>query len=649
MGLNQSFLNELVEFSNLDVGAHISHKKVILSGESPEIEALAISLENRGLDFRKLSVAGAFHSRQMQNASKTFHKELLTIDLAEKVFHTPVFSTISARCERKPNCDLLIQQIVSPVLLDQAIDTLCLEYPGSVLIDLSTIAQFLSFANEIPKFKIVSFSSLIETKGCKKSDIREACKVHGLPLDLVKSKPDDIYHCDVMFAPILPLTYDVDAPVEVEIEPIQPSSSVAVNAAATFPEKVVKPSRGRYDKIISRIVDGYDPSKHNTHKWFEIISDSFLLTMIIHEVNTMFNQKYGIAKIVGSYPTPELLFASISDGFHVIDAAISEPVRSTMFPSKTYLDRTRRSRQHADDIRPHLADRRSVVAHFPRYPIVAQDMRDSAIIDVDGRKLVDLAMGFGVNFFGHKSSLLKQSIEEVWKEGSTLGPTEKYAGELAKLLCSQTGHERATFVTTGSEAVMVAIRLARATAKKTKVVLFKDSYHGHFDGVLGFPSIDSDRVFPSYPGTPTATVEDIIILEYRNADALEKICERADEIAAVVVEPVQSANLHLPDKAYLQKIREITYSMGIFLIFDEILTGFRGSLRGASGVFDVMPDVSLFGKMLGNGLPIAAICGVREVLDQIDGGGKQERDFGAFEFRSVFMGGTYNKNGFALL
>ncbi|MGL5833101.1 MAG: aminotransferase class III-fold pyridoxal phosphate-dependent enzyme, partial [Waterburya sp.] len=226
-----------------------------------------------------------------------------------------------------------------------------------------------------------------------------------------------------------------------------------------------------------------------------------------------------------------------------------------------YNQKTQKSKSYAQSNRCVLADNKSMVEfQLPfkelYYPIVTQQSYGSKIKDVDGNEYIDLVMGYGVNLLGHNPPFIKAAILEQLDRGIQLGSQPNLIGEVATLIQELTGVERVAFSNTGTEAVMTAIRLARTVTKRQKIVIFSNSYHGHFDGTLGKAKMIDDQVktMAIAPGIPTNYLVDIIVLKYGDQKSLKVIKEHHQELAAVLVEPVQSSQLNLQPKAFLQEL-----------------------------------------------------------------------------------------------
>ncbi|MFB7816379.1 amino acid adenylation domain-containing protein [Paenibacillus chitinolyticus] len=315
-----------------------------------------------------------------------------------------------------------------------------------------------------------------------------------------------------------------------------------------------------------------------------------------------------------------------------------------------YTARTGQTKAYTQKYRAVYANNRNVagfrlVLKEMVYQLVAERAEGSKIWDLDGNEYIDLTMGFGVNLFGHDPAFIREHIDKALRSGMCLGPMSNLAGQVAEGICRMTGVERIALFNSGTEAVMVALRLARAATGRSKVVLFAGSYHGTFDGVLALarPGGDRERSMPLAPGVPAGMVDDIVVLPYGTETALAYIREHAHELAAVLVEPVQSRRPDLQPRPFLAAVREATEQAGAALIFDEVITGFRLHPGGAQAWFGIEADLVTYGKVIGGGLPIGIVGGRAAFMDGIDGG---MWDFGDGSYpqneeRRTFVAGTF--------
>jgi amino acid adenylation domain-containing protein/non-ribosomal peptide synthase protein (TIGR01720 family) len=316
---------------------------------------------------------------------------------------------------------------------------------------------------------------------------------------------------------------------------------------------------------------------------------------------------------------------------------------------KNYNQRTQKSKQRAQTYRSVLADSRSVAGFRPStkelvYPIVGERSRGARLWDIDGNEYVDMTMGFGVLLFGHAPPFITAAREEQSQQGIEIGPQSNYAGEVAQLICELTGMERVAFCNSGTEAVMTALRLARTATGRTKIALFSGSYHGHFDGVLAKALPGQFSATPLAPGISQHAVGDILVLNYGDPKSIDILQAHAHELAAVLVEPVQSRQPDLQPKEFLQKLRQLTATANIALIFDEVLVGFRIHPGGAQAWFGVEADIATYGKIVGGGMPIGVVAGKATYMDGIDGGSWNYGDASYPLAEKTVFAGTFNKN-----
>ncbi len=319
-----------------------------------------------------------------------------------------------------------------------------------------------------------------------------------------------------------------------------------------------------------------------------------------------------------------------------------------------YTAKTARSKQRTQEFRGVLADNRASAGFRYSvkemlYPIQAERSSGSRIWDIDGNEYIDLTMGFGVNLFGHGASFINEALQAQVVKGLQLGPQSADAGEVASLIAEFTGFDRVTFCNSGSEAVMMAIRLARTATSRNTIALFAGSYHGTYDGVIAQNDLSRrDGAIPFAPGILPGAIEDVLVLEYGDPASLEAIQRHGDTLAAVLVEPVQSRRPDLQPRSFLQELREITRTKGIALIFDEVITGFRLAPGGAQEWFGVRADLATYGKVVGGGMPIGVVAGASRYMDGIDGGTWNYGDLSYPSAKTTFFAGTFCKHPLAM-
>jgi amino acid adenylation domain-containing protein/non-ribosomal peptide synthase protein (TIGR01720 family) len=320
-----------------------------------------------------------------------------------------------------------------------------------------------------------------------------------------------------------------------------------------------------------------------------------------------------------------------------------------------YVERTPKSKAHTQRYRGAFADPRVVAGFKPEwkemvYPIVVNRSAGAHLWDLDGNRWVDVTMGFGVGLLGHSPPFITEAIRAQLDRGVEIGPQSVVAGEVAELICELTGMERVTFCNTGSEAVMAALRICRTVTGRTKVVLFGGAYHGTFDEVLvrGATVRGEPRTLAIAPGIAPNLISEVVVLEYGADASLDWIRAHANELAAVLVEVVQSRHPDLQPLEFLQELRRITAAAETPLIFDEVITGFRCHPGGAQAYFGIRADLATYGKIVGGGMPLGFVAGRRELMDTFDGGTWQYGDDSFPSAGVTFFAGTFVRHPLAM-
>lgn len=253
-----------------------------------------------------------------------------------------------------------------------------------------------------------------------------------------------------------------------------------------------------------------------------------------------------------------------------------------------------------------------------RTPRFIRTAKGSHIIDVDGNELIDYVCSWGPGILGHADSRVVEKVKAACDDGLTYGaPTEREV-EMAELLEKLVpSMEVSRLVSSGTEATMSAIRVARGFTHRDKIIKFRGCYHGHSDGLLvkaGSAALTTS--VPDSAGVPADFTRHTLVAEYNNPESVAALfAANPKDIAAVIVEPV-AANMGvvLPKTGFLEFLREITERYGALLIFDEVITGFRLALGGAQEYFHIKPDLSTFGKIIGGGMPVGAYGGREEIM-----------------------------------
>lgn len=239
--------------------------------------------------------------------------------------------------------------------------------------------------------------------------------------------------------------------------------------------------------------------------------------------------------------------------------------------------------------------------------------------DLDGNKYIDYIMGWGSNILGHAFPAVVSAVGLAIKNGSSFGLSSEPEIQLASMIKRHLKSiERVRFVNSGTEACMTAVRLARAFSGKDKIIKFDGCYHGHFDGLL-VKSGSGNLTFgiASGKGILPAYTHDTIAIPFNDVNVVKEVIQKnKHNIACVIVEPVLcNSGVVLPNEGYLKELAAIASQEGIVLIFDEVITGFRLSLKGAQGLFGIKPDLTCLGKIIGGGFPIGAVGGRKEIME----------------------------------
>lgn len=247
--------------------------------------------------------------------------------------------------------------------------------------------------------------------------------------------------------------------------------------------------------------------------------------------------------------------------------------------------------------------------------------KGSRIYDIDGNEYIDYVLSWGPLILGHKNEQVIKKLHEAVDRGTSFGASTLEENKLAELVIERVPSiEKVRMVSSGTEATLAALRLARGYTGRNKIIKFEGCYHGHSDSLLikagsGVATLG----LPDSPGVPEGTAKNTITVPYNDLEAIKIAFENyGDDIAGIIVEPVAGNMGVVPPKdGFLQGLREITNDYGALLIFDEVMTGFRVGYNCAQGYFGVTPDLTCLGKVIGGGLPVGAFGGKKEIMDKV--------------------------------
>jgi glutamate-1-semialdehyde 2,1-aminomutase len=273
-------------------------------------------------------------------------------------------------------------------------------------------------------------------------------------------------------------------------------------------------------------------------------------------------------------------------------------------------------------------------------PIFMESGKGAMITDIDGNEYIDYVLSWGPLILGHSDPDVVEGIKRVAETGSSFGAPTLAENELAKLVIDRVPSiEMVRMVSSGTEATMSALRLARGVTGRNIILKFEGCYHGHGDSLLikagsGVATLG----LPDSPGVPESVAKNTVTVAYNDLESVKvAIDEFGDDLAAIIVEPV-AGNMGVvpPEPGFLEGLRELTSENGSMLIFDEVMTGFRVGYNCAQGHFDVQPDITCLGKVIGGGLPVGAYGASREIMENIAPAG------------TVYQAGTLSGNPLAM-
>lgn len=252
-------------------------------------------------------------------------------------------------------------------------------------------------------------------------------------------------------------------------------------------------------------------------------------------------------------------------------------------------------------------------------PLFISKAQGQYLYDIDNNKYIDYIMSWGALINGHSNPKVKKGIEEALENGTSFGAPHEKEIELCQLITKKfPSIEKIRLVNSGTEAVMTAIRLARAFTKKNKIIKFEGCYHGHFDPLLSKSGSGITTLgIPTSAGITKSTANEVITLPYNDLNSIEiTLSKYPKEIAGVIIEPViGNSGVIIPENGYLERIRELTQKFDTVLIFDEVITGCRLAPGGASEKYNIKPDLTVLGKIIGGGLPIGVVGGKQEIMN----------------------------------
>jgi len=643
----------------VDIAAINAIDECVVSGPVAAVAALCDALDAQGIGTQTLRTAHAFHSRLMEPALEAFAAAMAGVALSPP--KVPLVSNLTGGTGARFDTPAYwVRHIREPVRFADDVATLAAT-GATVLIEIGAAPVLMGMVSRADGFvgrETVLVPTLRRHHPARRTLGMVLAQAFGAGVPVRwEAVLDPRARVDAPGYPFADRRHWVAAGPVVAAPVAAASSAPVGNARPVLPGDA--PDRAEeVSAMLARSLQLGAADARSDRGFLELGVDSLALT----EAVATLERRWAIAiprrALFETLATPKRLIAHVVASTQAVAppaaaAPESDPalVASGLAAfADAYGVRSRASREQRRQYGASLADSRAVAGFRPEtkamlYPIVGARGSGGRMIDLDGNDYVDIAMGFGVQLFGHNPAFVADAISRHMADrGLFLGPQAPLAGAVAERLCRLTGNARAAFCNTGTEAVMTALRLARHATGRRRIALFQGSYHGHFDGTLAQVG-PGGITAPLVGGTPPGMVGDVLVLDYGDEDgAIDALTREGDSLAAVIVEPVQGRRPDRQPRAFLQRLRALTRTIGAALIFDEVLLGFRVALGGAQAWADVRADLVTYGKIVGGGLPIGVVAGDARFLDALDGGAWALDGAGGPQGERTFFAGTFNKN-----
>ncbi|MDP3859246.1 MAG: aminotransferase class III-fold pyridoxal phosphate-dependent enzyme [Stagnimonas sp.] len=685
--------------AEVDIAAVNSPSSTIVSGPTPAIEALEATLKARDIGTARLHTSHAFHSSMMDAVLEPFAAEVAAVPRG--VPQRPIISTatglpLTAEQARDPR--YWARQLRGTVRFADAVAE-ALKQPGRVLLEvgpgqsLSGPLRQLVGAFGGGKATVVSSAPAAAQEGAAADEqLMQALGrlwIAGIEPDWIALHGGARQHVGLPTYAFARHRHWIEPslsalPAAVQAAALAPAASSAQDSAAAPADAL----RGRAVKLLTGITGlEFGPGDDNK-SFLELGMDSLMLTQVAGRLKAEFRLELKFRQLMEELSTldrlcaylkthasglplapapdgnqaPEPVAAPVDGGPDAAPPAkafgaavrITRAAGETLTPRQRksldaliarYNARTAKSKASAQQHRVYFADPRTVSGFRPLwketvYPIVSTRSEGAKLWDLDGNEYIDTVNGFGATLFGHKPAFVDQALREQIERGYEVGPVQEFIGEAARLFTKLSHNQRVAFCNTGSEAVAAAVRCARTVTGRDLVVSFNGDYHGIQDEAIVRPG-PKGRGVPAAGGIPFTNTASTLILDYGDPKSLEIIAARADEIAAVMVEPVQSRNMDLQPREFLHECRRLADASGYAFIMDEVISGFRAAPGGAQEYFGVQADLASYGKVFGGGLPVGAVAGKARFMDALDGGGWQFGDGSVPEAGVTYFAGTF--------
>ena len=684
----------------------------VVAGPTPAIERMEARLAAAGIAARKLVTSHAFHSAMMEPVIAPMRERLRSIALQAPripILSTVTAEWLDDDQARDP--DYWAQHLRKPVRFAPAVAKLVAE-PAQLLVEIGPRATLTTLAHQVAigkRGQTVAVASLADSAEGESAAIAQALgKLWTLgatpdwrAYTAHESRrriglPGYAFQHQRYWLEAVPAD---EAQAASTAHPAEAEAALETPATATTSEA---PDVGRsalfarLQSVIEEVSGLEVEESESATPWLELGLDSLSLTQLSLQVQRSFKVKVTFRQMMEQYGSMAKLLellASASEPAATGDAkAAGTSTASTgdeedsdgkpltydvkkafgaiarihnqadaMTPAQRerldalvarYTSRTGKSKAYTTRHRGHMADPRVVNGFRPltkelAYQLVIERSRGSRMWDLDGNEYVDVLSGFGMNLFGWQPDFLREVLHEQIDKGYEIGPQHVLAGETAELFAELTHAERVAFCNTGSEAVMGAMRIARTVTGRNTIAIFTGAYHGIFDEVI-VRGTRKLRSIPAAPGIMASASQNVLVLDYGTEESMRILRERAHELAAILVEPVQSRRPDFQPVEFLRELRSLTHDSGSVLIFDEVVTGFRAHPRGIQGLFGIEADLACYGKVVGGGFPIGVIAGKRPFMDALDGGHWEYGDDSKPTVGVTYFAGTFVRHPLAL-
>lgn len=692
----------------IDLAANNGPASSVCAGPVRALDQFAQLLAKREIPSRKLQTSHAFHSAMMEPAAQAFRQELNSVTLHAP--QRSIISTLSGELltpEQACSADYWAQHLRAPVQFAPAVMAVQSRLTQPIFLELgpraslTTLIRQLRGADKITPtaFSALadsaqnegnSFASLLGQLWCAGQDCQAALATTGqrIMLPTYPFEPTRHWLDAAPWSQAPSQAHSATSGTEGLTTTAPDNGQTASDLSSQEDAPAQNSIHDRLRELLEQASGlGFDVS-HDEVPFAELGLDSLSLTQIALQIKRAFKVQISFRQLMQEHDSIARLANYLNTQLPAQETANTKPAAAAVKTQPTanagkpksfgaiariqtakteltedqrnrlsdlitrYAKQTAKSKAYAQSNRKQMADPRVVNGFKPivkeiTYPIVTKRSAGAYLWDLDDNRYVDALNGFGMNLFGWQPKFVTDAVRQAMETGYEIGPQHPLAGAVAAGVCEMTGADRAALCNTGSEAVMGATRMARTVTGRTKVVVFDGAYHGIFDEVI-VRSARNNRAIPAAPGIMPNTSENVISLPYGTAESLAVIREHADDIAAVLVEPVQSRRPDFQPREFLTELREITAAAGTVLVFDEVVTGFRTHPAGIQALFNIQADVSTYGKVIGGGFPIGVIAGKREFMDSLDGGFWRFGDDSVPEVGVTYFAGTFVRHPLAL-